>query len=294
MKDRIIRGITKNRHIRFFAVNSTQTVSKAAELHYLSITNSVLLGRMLSAALMMGMDLKSDQDSITIRINGDGPVGTALVTADKNGKVKGYVNNPQLELPLAEHTKSIDVAKAIGNGTLTVIKDLGIKNPYTGQVNLQTGTIAQDLTYYFVASEQVPSSVGLGVLINPDGSIRQAGGFIVQLLPETPEEVISKLEQNLAKFPNLTDVMDMGFSLEKIISDFILKDFQPEFLEEIEAQYSCDCSWQKFESGLKLLSHEELREAIENNETLTIHCHFCNKDYNYEREKIQKILSEIS
>jgi len=292
LKDKIIRGITKNKFIRFFAVNSTETVKEAVKLHNLSITNSVLFGRLLSGALMLGMDLKSEQDALTIKIDGDGPVGKAIVTANKKGEVKGYVNNPQLELSLNNETQSIDVAKAVGKGTLTIIKDLGLKNPYMGQVELKYGTIAKDLTYYFAVSEQVPSSVGLGVLIEPDGSIRQAGGFIVQLMPNTPEEVISQLEENLAKFPNLTDVMDMGLPIEKIMTDFILKGFNPEFLEEIEAKYKCNCSYRKFEKGLKLLSKEELQEAIDTNETLTVHCHFCNKDYNYGKDKIEKILAE--
>jgi molecular chaperone Hsp33 len=291
--DKILRGITQNKCIRFFAVNSTRSVQKAIELHNLSITNAVLLGRLLSAALMMGIDLKSDKDALTIKIDGDGPVGKALATANKKGEVKGYVNNPQLELPINPDTNTIDVAKAVGRGTLTIIKDLGLKNPYIGQVELQTGTIAKDLTYYFAASEQIPSSVGLGVLIEPDGSVRQAGGFIVQLMPETPEDVISRLEENLAKFPNLTDMMDMGFSIEKIINEFILKGFQPEFLTEMAAKYSCDCSYQKFAAGLKLLSKQELQEAIDKNETLTVHCHFCNKDYKFGKGKIEKILLEM-
>jgi molecular chaperone Hsp33 len=243
---------------------------------------------------MMGIDLKSEQDALTIKIDGNGPVGKALVTSNKKGEVKGYVNNPQLELALQENTKEINVAGAIGTGTLTIIKDLGMKNPYMGQVELKYGTIAKDLTYYFVASEQVPSSVGLGVLIEPDGNVRQAGGFIVQLMPETPEEVISQLEDNLAKFPNLTDMMDMGFSIEKIITEFILKGFHPTFLEDTKAEYKCNCSSGKFEKGLKLLSKEELQEAIEKNETLNVHCHFCNKDYKYGKDRIEQILQEMN
>ncbi|HPR18014.1 MAG TPA: Hsp33 family molecular chaperone HslO [Candidatus Cloacimonadota bacterium] len=293
MKDKIIRGITNNKFIRFFAVNSTETVREAVRLHNLSITNSVLLGRLLSGALLMGFDLKSESDMLTIKIEGDGPVGKALVTSNKNGEVKGYVNNPQLELPINQNTKTIDVPTAVGKGTLTIIRDLGLKNPYIGQVELKYGTIAQDLTYYFAVSEQIPSSVGLGVLIEPDGSVKQAGGFIVQLMPETPEEVISHLEQNLAKFPNLTDVMDMGFPIEKIIADFILKDFQPEILEEIEAKYKCDCSSEKFIKGLKLLSKEELQEALAKKEIFTVHCHLCNTDYNYGKDAIEKILKEM-
>ena len=293
MKDKIIRGITENKFIRFFAVNSTETVKKAVILHNLSITNSVLMGRLLSGALMMAIELKSGKDSLTIKIDGDGSIGKALVTSNKNGEVKGYVKNPQLELPINEETKLIDVQNAVGKGTLTIIKDLGMKNPYTGQVELKYGTIAKDLTYYFASSEQIPSSVGLGVLIEPDGCITQAGGFIVQLMPETPEEVISQLETNLAKFPNLTDIMDMGFSIEDIINKFILKGFNPKFLEEVEAKYQCNCSFQKFELGLKLLSKHELQEAIEKSEELVVHCHFCNKDYKYGKERIKKILAEM-
>ncbi len=242
---------------------------------------------------MMGIDLKADKNSLTIKFDGDGPIGKTLVTSNRTGEIKGYVNNPKMELPINTETNTIDVKTAIGNGTLTIIKDLGMKNPYTGQVEIKHGTIAKDLTYYFATSEQVPSSVGLGVLIEQDGSIRQAGGFIVQLMPDTPEEVITQLETNLSKFPNLTDVMDMGFSIEKIISEFILKGFKPEFLEEIEAKYKCGCSYKKFENGLKLLSKMELQEAIEKDEELIVHCHFCNKDYKYGKARITKILETM-
>lgn len=293
LKDKILRGITKNKLIRFFAVNSTETIRKSVNIHDLSITNAVLMGRLLSGGLMMGIDLKSDKNSLTIKIDGDGPVGKALVTSNKKGEVKGYVNNPQTEISLNPHTNSIDVAAALGKGTLTVIKDLNLKTPYMGQVELKYGTIAKDLTYYIAASEQIPSSIGLGVLIEPDGTIRQAGGFMVQLMPETPEEVILHLEENLAKFPNLTDVMDMGFSIEKIIFDFILKGFEPEILEEVEAKYKCDCSQEKFAKGLKLLSKQELEDAIEKKEILKVHCHFCNKEYKYGKKEIQQILAEI-
>ncbi|MCK4655055.1 MAG: Hsp33 family molecular chaperone HslO [Candidatus Cloacimonetes bacterium] len=292
MRDKIIRGITKDKHVRFFAVDSTQTTRHAAKIHNLSITNSVLLGRMLSAALMIGAELKSNRDVITLKIDCDGPVGGVLVTADKNGNVKGYVNNPEIETPFDEETKQFGVKAAIGKGILTIIKDLGMKNPYIGQVDLQYGTIARDLTHYFVKSEQIPSSVGLGVLIDPSGKIRQSGGFIIQLMPEAPEDVISKVENNLYKFPNLTDVMDMGYSIEEIIKKFILKDLEPEIKMEIPAQYKCNCSYKKFGDGIKLLEKEELKEAIKKNEVLTIHCHFCNKDYKFGREKIKEILEK--
>jgi molecular chaperone Hsp33 len=291
--DRIIRGITLDKSIRFFAIDATKAVQKAVTIHNLSMTNSVIMGRMISATLMMAADLKSDKNVITLKIDGNGPAGVAIVTARKNGYVKGYAKYPEVEIPLNKHTKTFDIQNAIGNGTLTIIKDLGMKSPYIGQIELKYGTIAKDLTFYFAKSEQIPSSVGLGVMVMPDGMIKQAGGFIIQVLPETKEDVISNIEKNLAKFPNLTDIMDMGHSIEDVISKFILKGLEPEVKETSPVKYQCDCSRKKFEIGIKLLSKKELQEAIDTNETLTIHCHFCNTDYNFDKKKIEKILEQM-
>lgn len=293
MKDKIIRGITGDMQIRFLAVDSTEAVKHAVNLHNLSITNSVLLGRLMNAALMMAMDLESDNSEITLKVEADGPVGGAIVTANKKGEVKGYVNNPHVELPLQKDTGMIDVPGAIGKGHITIIKDLGMKNPYVEQVELKFGTIAKDFTYYFMKSEKIPSSVGLGVLIEPDGIVRQAGGFIVHLLPETPEKVISKLENNLANFPNLTDVMDMGYSIEEIIEKYILKDLEPQIKRKIPAKYKCNCSYEKFENDIKFLKKEKLKKSIDKKEVLTVHCHFCNKDYEFGSDKIKKILEQM-
>lgn len=288
--DRILRGMTKDKNIRFFAVDSTQTVKKAVEIHHLSITNSVIIGRMLSAALMMSIDLKSDENVLTLKIDCDGPIGGVIVTGNKNGFVKGYVKNPEVEFPLNEETDSIDISKAIGKGTLNIIKDLGLKRPYAGQVEMKYGTIAKDLTYYFVKSEQIPSSVGLGTLVMPDGSVSKAGGFIIQMMPDAPKEIISQIEENLMHFPNLTDMMDMGHSIETLLEKFILKDLSPEINEIKPGSYKCDCSKEKFENGLKLLSKQELQEANENNETLTVKCHFCNTDYKFGKNEIEEII----
>lgn len=293
MKDKIIRGITGDKQIRFFAIDSTEAVKHAVNIHNLSITNSVLLGRLMSAALMMTMDLKSENSVITLKVEADGPAGGVIVTANKRGEVKGYINNPQVELPLQKDTGMIDVPGAIGKGQITIIKDLGMKKPYIGQVELKFGTIAKDFTYYFMKSEKIPSSVGLGVLIEPDGTVRQAGGFIVHLLPDTPENVISKLENNLANFPNLTDVMDMGYSIEEIIEKYILKDLQPQIKRKIPVKYKCNCSYKKFENDISLLEKKELEKALFKNEMLTVHCHFCNKDYKFGKDKIEKILEQI-
>jgi len=291
--DRIIRGITGDKSIRFFAIDATETVQKAVQIHNLSMTNSVIMGRMISAGLMMAADLKSDENVITLKIEGNGPCGTVLVTARKNGNVKGYTRHPEVELPINEITKTFDIQNAIGSGTLTIIKDLGMKNPYIGQIELKYSTIAKDLTFYFAQSEQIPSSVGLGVLIMPDGTIKRAGGFIIQVLPQTSEEAISRIEENLAKFPNLTDMMDLGHSIEDLMSKFILKGLKPEIKETSPVRYKCDCSKEKFENGIKLLSKKELQEAIDKNEMITIHCHFCNSEFKFDKIKIKKIIEEM-
>lgn len=291
--DRIVRGISKDKSIRFFGIDATKTVQEAARIHNLSMTNSVIIGRAVCAALMMAKDLKSEKNVLTLKIDGDGPAGSVIVTAKNNGNVKCYAKSPEIELPLDEQTNTFNIKAAIGHGTLTIIKDLGMKNPYIGQIELKYGTIAKDLTYYFVQSEQIPSSVGLGVLIMPDGSIKKAGGFMIQILPGTSDKVITKIENNLNHFPNLTDMMDMGHIIEDLLINFILKNIEAEILETTSANYKCDCSLKKFENGLKLLSKEELKEAIKNDETLKVKCHFCNTEYSFNKLKIKKILEKM-
>ncbi|NOR43980.1 MAG: Hsp33 family molecular chaperone HslO [Candidatus Delongbacteria bacterium] len=292
MADKIIRGITEDKYIRFFIVDSTELTKEVSEMHNLSMTNTVLFGRMLNGVLMLGVDNKADAGSITIKVKGDGPVKGAVVTANNKGDVKGYVYNPQVELPLTEGRRDFNVKEALGKGMLSVIKDVGMKTTYTGQVELVYGTIAQDLTYYFAQSEQIPSSVGLGVLINPDGSVLQSGGFMIQLMPDTPEEVIVKIENNLAKFPNMTDVMDMGYSIKKIISEMILKDFDLKFTDEVSAQYKCGCTELKMKQSLNLLNKEELEDIYNNEEAVEVKCHYCNKSYNFDKEIIKNILDK--
>lgn len=291
--DRIIRGITKDKNIRFFGIDATKTVQNAVNIHHLSMTNSVIMGRTICAALMMAADLKSEKNVITLKIDGNGPAGSVIVTARNNGNVKGYTKTPEIELPLNDQTKTFDIQKAIGSGSLTIIKDLGMKNPYVGQIELKYGTIAQDLTYYYAKSEQIPSSVGLGVLVMPDGSIKKAGGFIIQTLPSTSENIISKIEQNLSVFPNLTDMMDLGHSVETLILEFILKDIEAEIKQTSPVRYQCDCSKNKFENGIKLLSKKELQEAIITNETLKVKCHFCNSEYHFDTAKIKQIIEQM-
>ncbi|MFO7896801.1 MAG: Hsp33 family molecular chaperone HslO [Candidatus Cloacimonadales bacterium] len=292
MKDKIIRGITEDKNVRFFAVDSTETVRQARDIHHLSVTNTVLMGRALSAALILALDLKRADNVLSLKLDGDGACGHLIATANNRGEVKAYMRNPQLETPLNAQTQRLDIKAALGKGTLTLIKDLGLKQPYVGQVELLSGEVAEDLAYYFVKSEQIPTVVGLGVLVEADGTIRQSGGFMIQLMPDTPEEVISKIEQNMAKFPNLTDVMDMGFDLEEIIRKFILKDMNPRVTLTSAACYHCNCSKEKFSAALDLLERSELIEAMSQGEEIVTECHFCNQTYAFGSADIKEFLDK--
>ncbi|MEA1973574.1 MAG: Hsp33 family molecular chaperone HslO [Candidatus Cloacimonadota bacterium] len=292
MPDKIIRGHSISKNIRFFGIDSTEVVSSATQMHNLSITNSVLLGRVLSATLMMGTTLKNRTDSITLKFAGDGPSEKCIAVSKNDGKVKGYVANPEVELPKNE-LHQIDVKGAIGKGMLTVIKDMGLKQPYISQIELISGEIAQDLTYYFAKSEQTPSAVGLGVLVDIDGSVRQAGGFIVQLMPNTPEEEIKILEKNLDEFPNLTDVLDMGKDIETIVRDFILKGIEVKVTQTKKTAFSCDCSKDRFRNGLRLLGKSELNELVKIGDAVPTVCHFCNTEYVFELDEIEEIFKTL-
>ncbi|MCD4817477.1 MAG: Hsp33 family molecular chaperone HslO [Candidatus Cloacimonetes bacterium] len=293
MKDKLIRGITQNKFVRFFGIDSTETLKYATKIHNLSITSTVAYGRLLNAAVMMGMDLKSENDLITLKIDCNGPIKGILITAKNNGDVKGYAKNPEVELPLNSETKSIDIKNALGTGQITIIKDLGLKHPYVGTVELLYGEIAEDITYYFAKSDQIPTSVGLGVLIDKNGEVKKSGGFIIQLMPGIPEETIVQIEKNLEKFPNLTDMMDMGYSIEELIINYILKRLDAKVTETKSIQYKCDCSKEKFRKGLKLLEKKELEVAIQNKEVLQTNCHFCNKTYDYKVDDIKEIIKEL-
>jgi len=288
--DKLIKGITRNKEIRFMAIDSTNVVREAAEIHKLDPLSSVILGRVLSAALMMASDLKSDTQLITIKIESDGPINNILATAGKNGSVKGLLYKKKIKDP-ARSDEIVSMKEMIGQGQLIVIKDLGLKSPYIGQVELKYGTIARDLTYYFAKSEQTHSSVGLGVLMDDDNNVRQAGGFIIQIMPETSESSIEVLETNLHKFPNLTDILDMDYTIEEIIERYLLNGLDPVIREKKQVQYKCDCSREKFRKGIALLSKEELEEIISDNKKITLNCHFCNKDHKFDLEEIVTILN---
>lgn len=291
MSDRIIRGIAGNNQVRFLGVDCLDTVKEAQSVHNLSISTSVLVGRLLAAGLMMGIEHKSEKETVTVKINGNGIVKTVIVTSNNQGQVKAYINNGQAELPLSESGR-IDVGGLLEKGNLTVIRDLGERQPYSGTIELKNGEVATDLSYYYSQSEQVPTAVGLGVLVEAQGEIRQAGGFIVQLMPETDEDVIEKLEKNLADLPNLTDLLDMGYQIEKILEEMVLADLAPRVMKTIPASYHCDCSQAKFEQGLRLLDKQELEEYLRKGEEVKVKCHFCNTEYHYGKASIEKILNE--
>jgi len=287
MSDEIIRATAANAQIRAFACNTRETVETARQIHNTSPVITAALGRLLSGGLMMGAMMKGEQDLLTLQIKGDGPVRGLCVTADSTGHVKGYPVVPDVILP-ANGIGKLDVAGAVGKGTLTVIKDMGLKEPYSGQVELQTGEIAEDITYYFAASEQVPSCVGLGVLMNKDNTVRQAGGFIVQLMPFAGEDVIERLEENIKAIKPVTTMLDEGCTVQDLLQ-IVLNGFDVEFNDSMPAAYRCDCSETRVERALISIGKGQLREMIDDGKEITVDCQFCGKQYTFSVEDLQKL-----
>lgn len=287
--DRIIRATAANAQIRAFACVSIDTVEEARKRHNLSPVACAAVGRLLSAGAMMGAMLKDEKDVMTLSLLGDGPIGKVVVTADSRGNVKGYADNPQVMLPPNSIGK-LDVGGAVGNGYLQVIKDMGLKEPYAGQVELQTGEIAEDLTYYFVTSEQIPSSVGLGVLMNKeDATVKQAGGFILQLMPFAEDEVLEKLEENLKSIDSVTKMLDDGNTLEQML-ELILDGFDIEFNDEFPMRFWCNCSKEHVEKALISVGKDELKSMINDGKPITVNCHFCNSNYEFSIEELKDLL----
>lgn len=285
MQDHIIKATAANAQIRAFAITSKEIVETARKAHNTSPVMTAALGRLLSAAAMMGSMMKGDKDILTLQIKGDGPAGGLTVTADSHGNVKGYANNPDVILPANELGK-LDVGGAIGNGFLGVIKDLGLKEPYVGQTVLQTGEIAEDLTYYFVVSEQTPSSVGLGVLMEKNNTVKQAGGFIVQLMPFAEEEVIDKLEENLMKIKPVTTMLDEGMTPTQIL-ETVLDGLDLQVTEECDCRFFCNCDKPRVEKALISIGKEELQSMIDEGKTIEVNCHFCNRNYEFTVEELK-------
>lgn len=297
MKSRIIRGVSKN--ARFFVINSTDVVQKALEIHKCSPTAIAGFGRFLTAGLIMGASLKGD-DKLSLITDTDGPVNNMVVTADANGHIKGYLSNPQADLPLKPIVNQPDVANLIGKGSLRVIKDMGLKEPYCGLSEIQTGEIATDIAYYYVTSEQTPTVIALGVDLQDEKTVRSAGGYMVQLFPGADEKFIDLLEAKIKAIRNVTELFKGGMDLERIVKllyedmsdetyEKLVEDY--EILEEREVSYYCDCNKEKYYKGLITLGKEEILNLLEELDgTIETECHFCGKKYQFTKEDFKEFL----
>jgi len=289
MKDYLIKAIDKLGRIRAYVATTTDLVEKARTTHDTSATATAALGRSLTAATMMGAMMKNEKDVLTLRIAGEGPAGNIYVVARHNGVVKGYIDNPHADLPIRQDGK-LDVGGLVGNrGTLTVIMDLGLKEPYVGQSQLISGEIAEDIANFYAYSEQQPSAVGLGVLVDRDLSVKAAGGYIIQLLPGVADKDIDKIEEGLRKAGPVSAMIDKGMSPEDIL-DEILGDFQMEILDRMELEFKCDCSREKIERVIISLGKKEIEDMIEEDGEAEVVCHFCNTKHKFTEEELNKIL----
>ena len=273
--------------MRAFAATTKNLVESARVHHNTSPVATAALGRTLTAGAIMGSMMKNDTDMLTLQIRGDGPIEGITVTADSHANVKGYVGNPDVMLP--PKNGKLDVGGAVGIGLLQVIKDMGLKEPYVGQTILVSSEIAEDLTYYFASSEQVPSSVGLGVLMNKDNTVRQAGGFIVQVMPFAEEETIAKLEENVQKIQSVTTLLEQGHTPESLLEQ-VLDGFDIEINDMIPTEFYCNCSKSRVERALISIGRKELNELIQEGKEVELNCHFCNKNYIFSVEELKEIL----
>lgn len=290
MKDYLIRATAANGQVRAFGVTSRELTETAKNAHDTSPVATAALGRLMSAAVMMGADLKGENDLLTLRMEGDGPMGGLLATADSHGNVKGYAFHPEVLLPPNARGK-LDVGGALGAGMLSVVKDIGLKEPYVGQTNLVSGEIAEDLTYYYATSEQIPCSIALGVLMNKDNTVRQAGGFMIQLLPGASDELIDRLEERLGELSSITALLDARKTPEEILSG-LLGDFDLEILEKKPVQFHCDCSRERVERAIVSIGKKEIREMIEEGKPIEAGCQFCNKKYSFSVEELEELLQK--
>ncbi len=289
MKDYIIRATAAEGTVRAFAAVTTGLVNKASQVHDLSPIAAAALGRTLTAAGMMARMLKNKNDKLTIQIKGDGPLGGIVVVSDYQANVRGYVHNPNVDLPLNERGK-LDIRTAVGFGYINVIKDMGLKEPYIGFAELVSGEIADDLTYYFATSEQVPSTVALGVLVDSKG-VTGAGGFIIQLMPGAEEVTVEKLEKRLIGFPSISKLLAEGTTPEQLL-EMLLEDMNPKIIEKVSTDFNCNCSRERMERNLISIGKEDLLEILEDGKGAELQCHFCNQKYIFEHEDIQKLIKE--
>lgn len=290
MADYIVRATAAEGQIRAFAATTRDVVEEARQHHNTSPVATAALGRLLTGGVMMGTMMKNDTDILTVQIKGGGPIGGITVTADACGNVKGYPDNPEVLIPARKDGK-LDVAGAVGVGIMNVIKDMGLKEPYCGQTVLQTSEIAEDLTYYFATSEQVPSSVGLGVLMNKNNTVKQAGGFIVQVMPFATEEAIDTLEKNISEISSVTAMLDEGMSPEDILNK-VMEGLDVEFTDTIPAKFYCNCSKERVEKAVVSVGKKEIQSMIDDNEPIEVKCHFCNSAYKFSVEELKELLKK--
>lgn len=290
--DKLVKAVAMDGEIRIIGAITTDLVNEGAKIHNCSATAAAALGRMLTAGVLMGTMLKTDKDTLTIKMQGGGEAKGVVVTAYADGHVKGYIGNPYVDLPANDKGK-LDVGGAIGkNGMLTVIKDMGLKEPYVGQSPIYSGEIGDDLAYYFTVSEQTPSAVGLGVLVNSDLSISAAGGFIIQMMPGANEMTADLVTYRLEEISSITDFISKGMSIEEIL-EFIFEGMNLKILEDITPEYKCDCSREKVERALISIGKKDLEELYNDNKTEELKCQFCNKIYNFNHEEIGQLMEQI-
>lgn len=289
MKDYIVRATAANGQVRAFAATTKDVVETARKDHNMSPIATVALGRLLTGGAMMGTMMKNDTDVLTIQIKGNGPLGAMTVTAEPDGHVKGCVANPQAMLPLKDG--HMDIAGAVGIGVLSVIKDIGLREPYVGDTILITSEIADDLTYYFATSEQVPSSVGLGVLMNKDNTVREAGGFIIQLMPNASDEFIDQLENRIKEIKSVTEMLEHGMTPEEIL-EHIFEGMDLQILDTIPTEFNCNCSKERVSAAVISVGKQELQKMIDDGEPIEVNCHFCNSHYKFSIDELKDMLEK--
>ncbi len=290
MSDYIVRATAADNQIRAFAATTRELTEHARSIHNTSPIATAALGRLLTAGAMMGSMMKGTNDLLTLQIKSEGPIEGLTVTADSEANVKGYVYNPSVMLPPSPLGK-LDVGGALGAGILSVIKDMGLKDPYVGQTELVSGEIAEDITYYYAVSEQVPSSVALGVLMNKENTVKRAGGFIIQLMPFADEEVITRLEKKIGEISAITQLLDADMTPEMIL-EHILGDFNLDILDTIPTTYNCNCSKERVEKAIISIGRKDIQEMIEDKEPIEVNCHFCNTHYVFTTEELQSLLEK--
>ncbi|MGN1089690.1 MAG: Hsp33 family molecular chaperone HslO [Huintestinicola sp.] len=286
---KIVRTISDDASVVATAIDSTDIVSEIEKIHKTSAVVTAALGRLTTAASLMGIGLKGQKDTLTLRMNGGGPAGAMIAVADSYGNVKSYVCNPVVEIPLNQYGK-LDVSGAVGkNGTLSVVKDLGLKEPYVGQIPIASGEVAEDIASYFATSEQIPTVCGLGVLVNPDLTVKAAGGYLVQLLPFADESCIDILEKNINSLPSVTQMLSSGVTAEEMAMK-VLEGLDPNVMDRLDAEYRCDCSRERVESAVISIGRKELEAMAEEQENCEVCCHFCGKKYTFTGSEIRGMI----